>query len=214
MIGTHVDIEVGIVNIKPMDCLLEVDVGNTVRSNVMVTNKPELSLGRNTLHKRGGRADIVAGSEVKRRRGSSGGVDIVRRLLQPVRLQVGRPTAQALACLEGRRMSADSCRRAEQAQGNERTHLAKTPRGELRESNASGETGTRLRGPRPQVLPLILADAATLYSHARTDCARWRSLESHNCPFGHHKAHPKSAQRRWGLFGRASAIARYGRAPR
>lgn len=57
-LSTYVHVEVGIVNIEAKYRLPEVDMTNTVRSNVAVID-PELDIGNLGLHERGGSSDIV-----------------------------------------------------------------------------------------------------------------------------------------------------------
>ena len=56
---TYVDVEVGIVDIKAVDGLLEVDVGNAVGADVVVRDGAELEIREGLLDQRLGGLDVV-----------------------------------------------------------------------------------------------------------------------------------------------------------
>lgn len=48
---TYVDVEIGVINIKTVNGLFKIDMGNTIVSNVVVSGDSELSIGHNFLYK-------------------------------------------------------------------------------------------------------------------------------------------------------------------
>lgn len=57
--GTHIDVKISIVNVEAVGGLLEVDVGNTIVSNVVVADYTEGGTRHSLLHELGGSVDVV-----------------------------------------------------------------------------------------------------------------------------------------------------------
>lgn len=64
----YIDVEVGIVNIKSVRSLLEVDVRNAVRAHIVIINKAERGSRSDLLHKRSSDIDIGAREQAGNRR--------------------------------------------------------------------------------------------------------------------------------------------------
>lgn len=138
---SYVDVEVGIVNIKPVNSLLEVDVANAVGTNIVVTNNTELSVGRKLLDELGGGVDVVGTLQERDGRGRLrlSSVGVRAKLGKTEGLDIDAAAADVVA---GGRMGKDLRGRAQEADEGQALHGA-IHGGRSKDERGAGEEGTR-----------------------------------------------------------------------
>lgn len=76
----YVDVEISIVNVKTVDSLAEVDVGNAIGGNVVVINNAELNTGNDLLDESSGGLNIVAAGKSEVRLLDGVGLAVARKI--------------------------------------------------------------------------------------------------------------------------------------
>ncbi len=123
-LGTYVHVEIGIVNVETVGRLLEVDMGNAVRADIVVVDKAELRVGHKTFDKFGGSADVVVSLDCLETRLGVGDcrVNVLRGSLESESLEVHGAPPDTRRGFQSRRVSRHCSHGGEEAQNSEKPH--------------------------------------------------------------------------------------------